>query len=74
MDSGELKEACVRLGARWRNLVNTIEPAVYGGDAAFLSNYFDHLVLLCMVHYCRNMFSVPCEYRKHMCGIFYTVQ
>jgi len=55
MGSGELKEACVRLGARWRNLVNTIEPAVYGGDAAFLSDYFDHLVLLCMVHYCRNM-------------------
>jgi len=25
-------------GAHWRNLTNTIEPFVWGGDAAFASN------------------------------------
>jgi len=30
-------------GAHWRNLTNTIEPSMCGGDAVFLSNYFDHL-------------------------------
>ena len=29
--------------AHWRNLANTIESSVCGGDTAFLSNYFDHL-------------------------------
>jgi len=33
-----------RWGAHWRNLANTIEPPMCGGDAAFLSNYFDHLL------------------------------
>jgi len=33
-------------GAHWRNLTNTIEPSMCGGDVAFLSNYFDHLLLL----------------------------
>jgi len=33
-------------GAHWRHLENTIEPSVCGGDTAFLSNYFDHLLLL----------------------------
>ena len=28
-------------GALWRNLVNTIEPYMCCGDAAFLSKYFD---------------------------------
>jgi len=32
-------------GANWRNLANTIELSVCGGDAAFLSNYFDLLFL-----------------------------
>ena len=27
----------------WHNLANTIESSMCGGDAAFLSNYFDHL-------------------------------
>jgi len=26
-------------GAHWRNVANTIEPFLCGGDAAFLSNY-----------------------------------
>ena len=29
----------VHIGATWR----MIEPSMCGGDAAFLSNYFDHL-------------------------------
>jgi len=28
-------------GAHWRNLVDTIEPFIPGGDAAFLSDFFD---------------------------------
>ena len=32
-------------GARWRNLENTIEVSMCGGDAAFSSNYFDHLFM-----------------------------
>jgi len=34
------------LGAHWRHLANTTEPLIYGTDAAFLSNYFVHLLLL----------------------------
>jgi len=30
VDSGGSKEACIRWGARWRNLANTIEPSVCG--------------------------------------------
>jgi len=37
------KEPCVRWGAHWRNLANTIEPSMCGGDAAIVPNYFDHL-------------------------------
>ena len=33
-------------GAHWRNLANTVELSMCGGDAAFLSNYFDHLFLI----------------------------
>jgi len=32
-------------GAHWRHLANTTEPSMCGGDAAFLSNYLDHLLL-----------------------------
>ena len=28
----------------WRHLVNTVEPSMCGGDAAFSSSYFDQLV------------------------------
>jgi len=37
------------MGAHWRNLANTIEPFVRGGEAAFLSNYFDHLLFYCIL-------------------------
>jgi len=33
-------------GAHWRRLANTTEPSMCGGDAAFLSSYFDHLLVL----------------------------
>jgi len=33
-------------GAHWLNLANTTEPFMCGGDAAFLSNYSDHLLLM----------------------------
>ena len=47
VDSGESKKACARWGAHSRNLTNTSEVSMCsGGDAAFLSNYFDHLLLL----------------------------
>ena len=48
------KEACVTCmdgGARWLNLVNKIEPPMCGGDAAFLSDYFDHLFHFNALHY-----------------------
>jgi len=32
--------------AHWRQLANTIEPSVCGGDAVLCQNYFDHLLLL----------------------------
>jgi len=37
-------------GSHWRNLAHTIEPSMFGGDAAFLSNYFNHLLNLVMAH------------------------
>jgi len=33
------------VGTHWRHLANTIEPFMCGGDVAFLSNYFDHLLM-----------------------------
>jgi len=29
-------------GVHWRHQANAIEPSMCGGDAALLSNYFDH--------------------------------
>ena len=45
---GPCTEACDRPSAHRRNLAKTIEPSMCGSDAAFLSNYFDHL--LCFRH------------------------
>jgi len=42
MDSGGSNEPRIRWDAHWRNLANPIKPFLCGGDAAFLSNYFDH--------------------------------
>ena len=44
VDSGGSKEACIRWGAHWHNVANMIEPSMCGGDVAFLSNCFDHLL------------------------------
>jgi len=33
-------------GAHCRHLANTTEPSMCGGNAAFLSDYFDHLFFL----------------------------
>ena len=40
---GPPKESRIIWSAHWRNLANTTEPSMCGDDAAFLSNYFDHL-------------------------------
>ena len=34
--------------AHWRQLVNTTELSVCGGDAGFLFNYYEHLLILPM--------------------------
>jgi len=46
VDSGVSKEAYIIWGAHWRHLANIIEQFMCGGNAAFLSNNFDHLLLL----------------------------
>ena len=38
-------------GAYWRHLANTTEPSMCGGDADFLSNYFDHLLIFESCHF-----------------------
>ena len=35
VDSGGSKKACIRWGAHWRHLANTIEPSMCGGDAVY---------------------------------------
>jgi len=35
-----------QLGSHRRHLSNMIQPSICGGDAAFLSDHFDHLLLL----------------------------
>ena len=37
--------------AHWRHLANTIDPLMCGGDAVFLSNYFDHLLFLLLADF-----------------------
>jgi len=49
-------------GTHWLNLANTTEPSICGGDAAFLSNYFDHLILLFWSPYVirQTIIFLPC--------------
>ena len=35
------------VGAHWRHLENTSESSMWGGDAAFLSKYFDQCCIYC---------------------------
>jgi len=44
--------------AHWRNLANTIELSMCGGDAVCLSNYFDHLLT--------DKFTFRCGQRRVM--------
>ena len=37
------------MGAHWRNLANTIESFLCGGDAPYVKNYFDHLLFLLLL-------------------------
>ena len=57
MGSDGLKELCIICGAHWRNLANTTEPSVCGGDAALrqitcacLVCRVDGLTVLIVVH------------------------
>ena len=53
--------------AHWRNLRNTIEPSMCGGDAAFLSNYSDNLLFLlllgCIAALARCSLQLQTEWR-----------
>jgi len=40
------KEAVLHEGAHWDNLAYTTEPSMCSSDAAFLSNYYDHLFFI----------------------------
>ena len=62
MVSGSLKESYVRWGVHWHHLANTTEPSTCGGDEAFLSNYFDYLLLLwppCIAD--ADIIFLPCD-------------
>jgi len=44
-EPGWAQERMCYMGAHWRSLMHVTEPSMCGGNAAFLSNYFDHLLL-----------------------------
>jgi len=46
VDSGGPKKPCIRWCAHWHDLTNAIAPSMSSSDVAFLSNYFDHLLVL----------------------------
>jgi len=45
------REHVLHESARWRHLANMTEPSFSGGDAAFLSNYFNPLLLDVSINY-----------------------
>jgi len=63
VDLGGPKEACFRWGAHRRHLANTTEQSTCGGDAAFLSNYFDHL--LSSSSQCHSLHNARCTRLQH---------
>ena len=68
--AGCLKEARIRWGAHWRHLATTIEPSVCGGDAAFLSNYSDHLFSgYSLVATCREDYAITGRYELSLLSI-----
>ena len=69
-------------GAHWRNLANTTEPSMCGGDAAFLSNYFDQLFVIIIINVIlaictRDIMrgevnaNIPCEFTVD--GLFHSL-
>ena len=52
--SGGPKETCVTRGAHWRNLANTIEPSVCGGNAALGNRYIKLLWTLVTIVVVKN--------------------
>jgi len=48
MDSDWLKKTCIRWGAHWRYLANTIKPSVCGSDAALCQITLSTLLLKCI--------------------------
>jgi len=68
LDSGEPKEACIRWGVHWRQLLNTIEPSVCSGNAAccritlvMMSHLFVSVAELCLA-LCVTDFLYVCLY------------
>ena len=47
------KKHVLHRGSHCRNLADTPEPSVCGGNVAFLSNYFDHLLIF-LPWYCNS--------------------
>jgi len=43
---GRLVHGVLDAGASWRHLANTAKPSTRGGDAAFLSSFFDHTFIV----------------------------
>jgi len=39
------KKHVLDAGAHWHQPANMIQPSMFGGDAAFLSNHFDRLLI-----------------------------
>jgi len=64
------EEACARWGAHWRHLANAIEPSMFGGDAAFLSNYFDHLLWSPYV-IGQTIIFLPCDFFLLLLFLFF---
>jgi len=62
-------------GAHWRNLADTIEPSICGGDAAYLSNYFDRFfdIAVCIIIRLKGSGNCGRSQRTESYGIRITV-
>jgi len=67
---GWAKRSMCYMGAHWRNLANTIESFLCGGDAPYVKNYFDHLLfLLLLLRKCSDCSDTVAEYvRGTLCS------
>jgi len=50
-----LEEACIRWGAHWRNLVNTMEPSMSSSDVALCQI----TLTTCLTLYCDSCYNPP---------------